>query len=93
MSKVSKRYGAANVNHSKMITFPFGKGRKRIFIIYSIDNQPNTHANKYVLLLICLCGKDSFLYIRNHRKVNELYPTNLKKGTRIFEKGEMLIAS
>jgi len=75
------------------MTFLLGKGRKRIIIIYSIDNQLNTYTNKYVLLLICICGKDSFLYIRNHRKVNELYPTNLKKGTRIFEKGEKLIAS
>jgi hypothetical protein len=75
------------------MTFLLGKGRKRIIIIYSIDNQLNTYTNKYVLLLICICGKDSFLYIGNHRKFNELYPTNLKKGTRIFEKGEKLIAS
>jgi hypothetical protein len=72
--KVLKKYGAADVNHSNEMTFPKVKGRKTIITIYSIDNQLNTYTNKYVLLLICICGKDSFLYIGNHRKINELYP-------------------
>ena len=89
--KVTKNYGAANVNPSKVMTFPLVEGRKRIITIYSIDNQSNTYTNKYVLSLICISGKDSFLYIGNHRKINELYPLKRKNGKSIYDYEKKLL--